>query len=30
MDYLFTYEKHPELNIEKTTNRIESLFKELK
>lgn len=30
MDYLFTYEKYPELNIEKTTNRIESLFKELK
>lgn len=29
-DYLFTYEKYPELNIEKTTNRIEGLFKELK
>ncbi|EFM99589.1 IS256 family transposase, variant Zn-binding type [Actinobacillus pleuropneumoniae] len=28
--YLFTYEKYPELNIEKTTNRIEGLFKELK
>ncbi|WP_419856495.1 IS256 family transposase, variant Zn-binding type, partial [Actinobacillus pleuropneumoniae] len=30
MDYIFTYEKYPELNIEKTTNRIEGLFKELK
>lgn len=30
MDYLFTYEKHPDLKIEKTTNRIEGLFKELK
>ncbi|WGE59988.1 hypothetical protein [Actinobacillus equuli] len=29
-EYLFTYEKYPELNIEKTTNRIEGLFKELK
>lgn len=29
-EYLFTYEKYPELNIEKTTNRIEKLFKELK
>ncbi|QLB43463.1 hypothetical protein [Mannheimia pernigra] len=29
-DYLFTYEKHLELHIEKTTNRIEGLFKELK
>ncbi|HHW7570994.1 TPA: IS256 family transposase, variant Zn-binding type [Mannheimia haemolytica] len=29
-DYIFTYEKYPELNIEKTTNRIEGLFKELK
>ncbi|WP_414146323.1 transposase [Gallibacterium salpingitidis] len=28
--YLFTYEKYPELNIEKTTNRIEGLFSELK
>lgn len=30
MDYLFTYEKCQELEIEKTTNRIEGLFKELK
>lgn len=30
MDYLFTYEKYCELEIEKTTNRIEGLFKELK
>ncbi len=29
-EYLFTYEKYPELNIEKTTNRIERLFKEPK
>ncbi|QIM63832.1 transposase [Pasteurellaceae bacterium Orientalotternb1] len=29
-DYLFTYEKYLELNIEKTTNRIEGLFSELK
>ncbi|EER46713.1 hypothetical protein AM305_11060 [Actinobacillus minor NM305] len=29
-EYIFTYEKYPELNIEKTTNRIEGLFKELK
>lgn len=29
-DYLFTYEKYPKLNVEKTTNRIEGLFKELK
>lgn len=29
-EYIFTYEKYPELNIEKTTNRIEALFKELK
>ncbi|WP_442780623.1 IS256 family transposase, variant Zn-binding type [Avibacterium sp. 21-599] len=28
--YLFPYEKYPELNIEKTTNRIEGLFSELK
>ncbi|MWQ31317.1 hypothetical protein F9860_08860, partial [Glaesserella parasuis] len=26
MDYLFTYEKHDDLNIEKTTNRLENLF----
>lgn len=30
MDYLFTFEKYPELQIEKTTNRLEGLFKELK
>ena len=30
MDCIFTYEKHPELNIEKTTNRLEGLFSELK
>ncbi len=30
MDYIFTYEKHSELNIEKTTNRLEGLFSELK
>lgn len=30
MDYIFTYEKYPELNIEKTTNRLEGLFSELK
>ncbi|MDO9811015.1 transposase, partial [Glaesserella parasuis] len=29
MDYIFTYEKHSELNIEKTTNRLEGLFSEL-
>lgn len=29
-DYLFTFAKHQHLNIEKTTNRIESLFKEIK
>lgn len=29
-DYLFTFEKYPELNIERTTNRAESLFKDLK
>ena len=29
-DYVFTYEKYAELNIEKTTNRIEGLFSELK
>lgn len=29
-EYIFTYKKYPELNIEKTTNRIEGLFKELK
>ncbi|VTU06539.1 Uncharacterised protein [Actinobacillus porcinus] len=30
MDYIFTYEKYPELNIERTTNRLEGLFSELK
>ncbi|MDD2173522.1 transposase, partial [Glaesserella parasuis] len=30
MDYLFTYEKHGDLNIEKTTNRLENLFGQLK
>ncbi|WP_439328535.1 IS256 family transposase, variant Zn-binding type, partial [Lonepinella sp. BR2357] len=25
-DYLFTFEKYPELNMDKTTNRIENLF----
>ena len=30
MDYIFTYEKCSELNIEKTTNRLEGLFSELK
>ncbi|TDQ59122.1 hypothetical protein EDC45_0915, partial [Mesocricetibacter intestinalis] len=30
MDVLFTYEKYAQLKIEKTTNRIEGLFKELK
>ncbi|WP_231924952.1 IS256 family transposase, variant Zn-binding type, partial [Gallibacterium salpingitidis] len=30
MDFIFTYEKYPELNIEKTTNRLEGLFSELK
>ena len=29
-DYLFCFEKHPELKIEKTNNRLESLFGELK
>ncbi|OBX04161.1 transposase [Gallibacterium genomosp. 3] len=29
-EYIFTYEKYPDLNIEKTINRIEELFKELK
>ncbi|WP_424403957.1 IS256 family transposase, variant Zn-binding type [Pasteurella sp. PK-2025] len=28
--YLFAFEKHPEFNIEKTTNRLEGLFSELK
>ncbi|MDO4699035.1 MAG: hypothetical protein Q4A60_10295 [Pasteurellaceae bacterium] len=28
-EYLFTDEKYPELNIEKATNRIEGVFKEL-
>ncbi|MDG6895137.1 hypothetical protein [Volucribacter amazonae] len=28
--YLFTFERYAELNIEKTTNRLESLFSELK
>ncbi|WP_424585417.1 hypothetical protein [Volucribacter amazonae] len=28
--YLFTFEKYAELNIEKTTNRLEGLFSELK
>nr|WP_267964061.1 transposase [Testudinibacter sp. TR-2022] len=30
MDHLFTFEKYAELNIEKTTNRLEGLFSELK
>lgn len=30
MDYIFTYEKYPELNIERTTNHLEGLFSELK
>ena len=30
MDFIFTYEKCSELNIEKTTNRLEGLFSELK
>ncbi|MDO9845519.1 hypothetical protein Q7480_11255, partial [Glaesserella parasuis] len=30
MDFIFTYEKHAELNIEKTTNRSEGLFSQLK
>ena len=30
MDYIFTYEKYLELNIERTTNRLEGLFSELK
>ncbi|XHN43984.1 hypothetical protein O1Q79_02061 [Lonepinella sp. MS14434] len=29
-DYLFTFEKYPELNMDKTTNRIENLFGKLK
>ncbi|MDO9954276.1 hypothetical protein Q7407_06145, partial [Glaesserella parasuis] len=29
MDYLFTDEKHDDLNIEKTTNRLEKGFKPL-
>ncbi|OZN25945.1 hypothetical protein CFY87_01720 [Actinobacillus seminis] len=29
-EYIFTYEKCSEVSIEKTTNRIEGLFKELK
>ncbi len=29
-DYLFTFEKYSELKIEKTTNKIEGLFSELK
>ncbi|OOH92452.1 transposase, partial [Pasteurellaceae bacterium 15-036681] len=29
-EYLFTYEKYSHLNIEKTSNRIEGLFKEMK
>ncbi|MGC7561184.1 hypothetical protein [Pasteurella sp. PK-2025] len=28
--YLFAFEKHPEFNIEKTTNRLEGLFSEFK
>ena len=28
--YLFTFEKYPDLDIEKTTNRLEGLFKDLK
>ncbi|MDP0237547.1 transposase, partial [Glaesserella parasuis] len=30
MKYLFTFEEYTHLNIEKTTNRLEGLFKELK
>lgn len=30
LDYLFTDEKYPECHIEKTTNRLEGLFSELK
>ena len=30
MDFIFTYEKYSELNIEKTTNHLEGLFSELK
>ncbi len=30
MDFIFIYEKHSELNIEKTENRLEGLFSELK
>ena len=30
MDFIFTYEKYSELNIENTTNRLEGLFSELK
>ncbi|KOE53812.1 transposase [Aggregatibacter actinomycetemcomitans serotype b str. S23A] len=30
MNYLFTFEQYADLNIEKTTNRLEGLFKELK
>ena len=30
MNYLFSFEKYTEINIEKTTNRIEGLFKHLK
>lgn len=29
-EFLFTFEKYPELKIEKTTNRLEGLFSELK
>ena len=30
MTYLFTFEKHAEINIKNTTNRLEGLFKYLK
>ncbi|MDD2168843.1 transposase, partial [Glaesserella parasuis] len=30
MDFIFTYEKYSELNIENTINRLEGLFSELK
>ena len=30
MKYLFTFEEYSHLNIEKTTNRLEGLFKKLK
>ena len=30
MNYLFTFEKHTEINIKNTTNRLEGLFKHLK